>query len=352
MARNQGPPTPEDDAQPFYRSGKNDARQSSARKDIDETELPPLDSGMLDLDIEEQSPFLRAQKRVQVRRSALPKKTATRMRWALVVVTIAGALGLMVFGAYEYGTRSERFRIESSDNIEVVGGQHVSRDQVMHIMSPDISRNIFFVPLEERKQQLEEIPWVESATVMRLLPNRIKIELKERTPVAFVQLGSKIELIDASGVVMNEAPGERSNYSFPVIVGMQETDPLSVRAARMHIYMKLVDALDSGGLNYTKNLSEVNLSDPEDVKVTVADPAGAVLVHLGSSNFLERYKVYVAHVQEWRQQFPRLDSVDLRYDGQVVVNPDIQGEIPATAPKESARVKKQQRAMPHKQKRH
>ena len=45
-------------------------------------------------------------------------------------------------------------------------------------------------------------------------------------------------------------------------------------------------------------------------------------MHLGSSDFLERFKVYVAHVQEWRTQFQKLQSVDLRYQHQVIVNPD------------------------------
>ena len=54
-------------------------------------------------------------------------------------------------------------------------------------------------------------------------------------------------------------------------------------------------------------------------------PQGEVLIHLGSSNFLERYKTYEAHAQEWRQQFDKLESVDLRYDRQIIVNPDIPG---------------------------
>jgi cell division protein FtsQ len=58
------------------------------------------------------------------------------------------------------------------------------------------------------------------------------------------------------------------------------------------------------------------------VKVTVADPAGAVLVHLGNEQFLERFKIYLSHVSDWRQQFQKLESVDLRYDGQIIVNPD------------------------------
>ena len=56
------------------------------------------------------------------------------------------------------------------------------------------------------------------------------------------------------------------------------------------------------------------------------DPAGDVLVELGSSDFLRRYKTYVSHVQEWRQQFQKLESVNLRYDNQVIVNPDMEGK--------------------------
>ena len=83
--------------------------------------------------------------------------------------------------------------------------------------------------------------------------------------------------------------------------------------------------LDSGGKDgarYTRQLSEVNLSDPEDVKVMADEGGGALLIHLGSSNFLDRYKLYLAHIAEWRRQFPDLQSVDLRYDGQIIVNPD------------------------------
>jgi len=85
-------------------------------------------------------------------------------------------------------------------------------------------------------------------------------------------------------------------------------------------------------------LSEVDLSDPEDVKVTANDPNGEVLIHLGSANFLDRFKIYVAHVQEWRTQFQKLRSVDLRYDRQVIVNPD-EEKAAAAAPKVKAAVK-------------
>ncbi|HTD22982.1 MAG TPA: FtsQ-type POTRA domain-containing protein [Terriglobales bacterium] len=291
---------------------------AQAEEDVDNE----LDSRVVDLDTDEESSFLRAQKRIPVRRGALPKKTANRLKQVSIALLLLGVVAAALATAYFYGTGSWRFRIDSSDNIEVAGTQNVTHGQVMEIVGGDIGRNIFFVPLADRKKQLEEIPWVESATVMRLLPNHLRIEIHERTPIGFVRIGSKVSLIDASGVVLELPPHSAAKYSFPVIAGMEESDPLSTRAARMKIYGELVHDLDSEGAHYSSSISEVDLSDPEDVKITVADPEGAVLIHLGSSQFLERYKIYLAHIEDWRQQFKKVESVDLRYDHQVIVNPE------------------------------
>ncbi len=292
----------------------------------------PLDGRLFDLDDEAESPFLRGQKRVPVKRTALPRKALDRVKILLFVLLIGGAVALVAITFYRYATQSWRFQVDSSDNIQVLGAHNVSRAQVLDVFSSDLDRNIFFVPLAERKKQLQDIPWIESATVMRLLPNRLNVAVTERVPVAFVEINSHIALIDAHGVVMEMPSGQQAAggaYSFPVIVGTTDTEPLSTRAARMAIYEKLMHELDSGGTQYSRDLSDVDLSDPDDVKATVADPQGAVLVHLGSSNFLDRFQTYVSHVQEWRTQFQPLKSVDLRYQHQVIVNPD---EVRESAP--------------------
>jgi len=290
---------------------------SPAREEID-------DARLVDLDVNEESPFLRAQKRVSARRSTLPKKTANRLLWAFAAAVFLAMAAISAAAVYEYGERSWRFRVESSDNIEVLGMHSVTKAQIMEVMGADIGRNIFFIPLAQQKMQLEQIPWVESASVMRFVPNRIKVEIQERTPIAFARVGPRIFLIDAGGTLM-ELP-QKHKYSFPVILGMNPGEPLSTRAPRMKAYNELVQDLDSGGARYSQDLSEVDLGDLENLKVRVNDPAGDVLVELGSSDFLKRYKTYVSHVQEWRQQFQKLESVNLRYDSQVIVNPDMEGK--------------------------
>jgi cell division protein FtsQ len=330
MARKSSPTISQEELYPPYAGNS----PSHARED--------LDARLVDLDVDEESPFLRAQKRVSARRGSLPKKTAHRLIWGFMAVGILGIGAVVALALYNYGEHSWRFRLDSSDDIEVTGNENVTKAQIMEVMGADIGRNIFFIPLAQQKAQLEQIPWVESASVMRFVPHRLQVEIHERTPVAFARVGPRIFLIDASGTLM-ELP-QKHKYSFPVILGMYPGEPLSTRIPRMRAYNELVQQLDSGGAHYSQDLSEVDLSDLENLKIRVNDPQGDVLVELGSRDYLKRYKTYVSHVQEWRQQFQKLESVNLRYDNQVIVNPEMEGKpkqivLSAAAAKASAGVK-------------
>ena len=314
MARKSGSTITQEELYPSANAQRS--REESSREELD-------DARLVDLDVDEESPFLRAQKRVSARRGSLPKKTASRLIWASIAAIFLCVAAIAASALYRYGEHSWRFRIESSDNIEVTGMHNVTQAQIMEVMGADIGRNIFFVPLSQQKAQLEQIPWVESASVMRFVPNRLKVEIHERTPVAFARVGPRIFLIDAGGTLM-ELP-QKHKYSFPVILGMNPGEPLSTRIPRMKAYNQLVQDLDSSGARYSQDLSEVDLSDLDNLKVRVNDPAGDVLVELGNSDYLKRYKTYVSHVQEWRQHFDKIESVNLRYDNQVIVNPDLEG---------------------------
>ena len=312
MARKSAPSILQEE---LYPPASERVREILPREEID-------DARLVDLDVGEESPFLRAQKRVSARRSSLPKKTANRLLWGCVAAALLCAAGLGAAWLYHYGEHSWRFRVESSDNIEVAGMHNVTKAQIMEVMGADIGRNIFFIPLAQQKAQLEQIPWVEAASVMRFVPNRLGVLIHERTPVAFARVGPRMFLIDAAGTLMDLTP--KHKYSFPVILGMNPGEPLSTRAPRMKAYIAMLNDLDSGGAHYSQDLSEVDLSDLEDVKVRVNDPQGDVLVHLGSFDYLRRYKIYITHAQGWRQQFQKLESVDLRYDNQIIVNPDME----------------------------
>src|SRR5260370_11992677 len=156
----------------------------------------------ISLEGDEEVQFLRTQKRVPVRRGPITKKTANQLKTTVMLAVLVALFGCLGWAAHAYGTQTSRFRIESSDSIAIAGVHNASRAQVMDVVGSDLGRNVFLVPLQERKQKFEQIPWVESATVMRLLPNRIAVSLIEPAPVAFILIASKTSLIDGNGVIM------------------------------------------------------------------------------------------------------------------------------------------------------
>ncbi len=79
-------------------------------------------------------------------------------------------------------------------------------------------RSVVRVPLGERRKALESLPWVEHADVQRVLPNRIRVEITERTPVAFLRGANELSLMDAYGVIL-ERPVE-GEFRFPVVSGI------------------------------------------------------------------------------------------------------------------------------------
>ena len=188
-------------------------------------------------------------------------------------------------------------------------------------MAPTWSGTSSAFPLAERRVDLERLPWVANATVMRLLPNGLRVAITERTPVAYVRQGSQIGLVDASGVLLDMPPDVAGDphYSFPVLTGLAETDPLSVRAARMEVYRRFMQDLDSSGEKLTDSLSEVDVSNPEDVKAVVTNGGADVLVHFGDESFLQRYRLFEQNLPQWKSQYPKLGSVDTRYDNEFVL---------------------------------
>jgi cell division protein FtsQ len=258
---------------------------------------------------------------VRIRLRGLPATKWGRIVAGCFLLFCAGLGFATYLMAKRFLLHDERFVIPSSSSIQFEGNTHVTRAQLLGIFGEDVERNIFAVSLEKRWAELERLPWVEHATVMRLLPNKMRVSIVERTPVAFVRQGSHIGLVDANGVLLDMPMDAKTSehYSFPVVTGISATDALSTRSARMKIFERFTSDLDSSGEKISQELSEVDLSNPEDVKALIPDHSAEILVHFGDDDFLDRYRRFKEHLAEWRTIYPKLSSVDMRYERQVVL---------------------------------
>jgi cell division protein FtsQ len=104
-----------------------------------------------------------------------------------------------------------------------------------------------------------------------------------------------------------------------VVSGIDAQQSLAQRKARMKVYQRLLAELDANGQKLSEQISEIDLTDPEDARVLMPEQGGDILAHFGEEKFIERYQRYKAHINEWRQQYPKLAAVDLRYEQQVVL---------------------------------
>ncbi len=254
-------------------------------------------------------------------RGGMPAGTAGRIVLASALLTILAILALIVAGVRQFLLHDPRFLIATSSEISIEGNEHISRGDVLAVFGADLERNIFKVPLAQRRSDLERLPWVADATVMRFLPNQIRVRLVERTPVAFTRHGTQIGLVDGDGVLLDMPPESAGDphYSFPVLTGLASNDSPEVRATRMEVFKRFMSDLGSSGAKVTQSLSEVDVTNPEDVKALVTGDGADILVHFGDENFLPRYQAFERHLPEWRTQYPHLASADMRYERQVVL---------------------------------
>jgi cell division protein FtsQ len=250
-----------------------------------------------------------------------PKSMAGKVLMGISLLTALSGLTIGVLYLKNYLGRDGRFRIAGSSNIEATGLTEVSRKEMLPVFGEDIGRNIFFVPLSERRRQLEEIPWVEHATVMRVLPDQIRVSLIERKPVAFVRQGNTVGLVDANGVLLSMPASSMAqhHYSFPVVTGIDPADPIASRKARMAVYLRMLAELDANGQRFSEQISEIDLTDPEDARVLMPEQGADILAHFGEDKFAERYRRYKENIAQLRKQYPRLVAVDLRYDQDMVL---------------------------------
>jgi cell division protein FtsQ len=123
------------------------------------------------------------------------------------------------------------------EGVLIDGLRYASRWRILRAFEYDFGKSVYLTPLAERRRRLLAIDWVEDAIVSRVWPDRIRVRIRERRPVAFVnvplgrQAGFKIALIDAHGVIV-EQPA-RAKFDFPVLTGVTAEQPEAQRRRRV-----------------------------------------------------------------------------------------------------------------------
>jgi cell division protein FtsQ len=286
---------------------------------------------------DEEPKYLRRQKPLEIKRRKFGKRAwkgyARVSLWAGVGIGVAGVS--YVLGHFLMASQS--MALLRPDQIQVASAHYVTPKSVREIFRVDRDHSVLRIPLEERRKQIESLPWVEQATVRRALPNTIQVDITERTPIAFLRDGNQMELIDVHGVILPRPV--KADFHFPVITGMSADMPIEDREQRMKLFASFTQAAERTRAGAMDMVSEVDLTEAKDLRATMSGlqsgsalnrPADSdwsagdapILVHFGDTDFENKFFTVLNDIGQWRAKAGRVESVDLRFDGEAVVNPD------------------------------
>jgi cell division protein FtsQ len=274
---------------------------------------------------DEEPRYLRRQKPVEIRRKKFGKRTwAFYRRVAVLSVTGIAGVALVVSGV-RFLLYSPSLMLLKPDQIDLSGNRFVPREAVIKQFLRDRNRSVLQIPLDRRRGELEQLPWVESASIQRILPNRIHIELLERTPIAFVRNANQVNLIDSHGVILDRPQGE--DWHFPIVNGVPEELPREQREKRMQTYQEFLKNINLVRAGSSDQISEIDLSSPRDLRAVMTGLSGptdpqAVTVHFGNGDFTAKYRMLAENFSQWQANAGHVQSVDLQYSRQVIINPD------------------------------
>lgn len=272
--------------------------------------------------------YLRRQKPVEIRRKKFGGKSAAFYRNIFLALLVAAVCAVSAYALGNFLLHSPKVLLLKPDQVEVTGNHIVAREAVLAPFYKDRGRSVLRIPLDTRRTEIEQISWVQTASVQRILPNRIRVDVSERIPIAFVRNGTELALIDDSGVILDRPKDQ--DLHFPIVSGLADNMPRAEREKRMQTYQEFLadaDAVHPGSSDF---VSEVDLSNPHDLRVVMAGLPGvkvaqAITVHLGQGEFTGKYRMLIENFAQWQSNAGCVQSVDLQYARQVVLNPDSSG---------------------------
>jgi len=173
--------------------------------------------------------------------------------------------------------------------VDVTGTTRTSAEEIEGLAKKVVSRTgVWRADLSAISQELSHVPGVRRAVVSRVLPDRLRVRISERVPVAVVRTAAgHLNWVDDEGVALGEMKSDDQIPAF-FIRGWNEEGTEEARkdnAERVEKYLALLREWSAAGLS--ERVSEVNLLDIRDIRVQLAGNDSQIEVRLAPGQSLK-----------------------------------------------------------------
>lgn len=234
--------------------------------------------------------------------------------WTFGLVMVVFGVAFAMLQGEQFLSADPRFRIAeesyraTDDGISVRGLKNASKPAVLRVFRADRGRSLADIDPQKRRLALRRVEWVRDASVRRVWPNRLEVEVEERQPVAIIQVAASISgdftnpvnykpmLIDAEGFLLQVNGPIPPNM--PLLIGIRGGEDVEHRRRRvLRMQQVLEDLKDS-----REHIQEVDVSDPENVRITYQIQDQQVILVLGNESFQQRVGTFLRYFEGIRDR--------------------------------------------------
>jgi cell division septal protein FtsQ len=257
-----------------------------------------------------------------------PGKNHVAGRRFVSALKISGKIGAFLLilafmlSVFVYAYTSDKFNLR---NVTFYGCKELNRKELEGIIRQDFPANILRIDLEKLKERLEKETWTKRVEIRRVLPSDLIIYVEERTPSVVLELQGELMIADRDGTMLGRYDPRFGKIDTPVFKGVLGDDAESYKlyqeenATRIHQGLVMLSEIESGLPHSTQRISEVDISDPGNLKILLVDDTAEV--YLGEKDYLKRFRALMNNFGEYQKlkdQYTEFVSIDMRSDYRIV----------------------------------
>jgi cell division septal protein FtsQ len=233
--------------------------------------------------------------------------------------------GVVVYGLYRAADLALAAHALTITNITVKGTDRMSRGEVLALLNGLYGSGLVTVNLESWRRKLLASPWVADAAIRRVFPGTVSVVISEREPLGIGRIGDALYLIDQRGTIIDEFGPSYAEFDLPIIDGLGASSGAAgalLDEGRAALAGRLLAEVHRRP-DLAQRISQIDVSDIRDAAVILKDDTA--LIRIGDDRFIERVQSYLDLAPRLKEQVPRIDYVDLRFDERVYVKPQAPG---------------------------
>ena len=247
-----------------------------------------------------------------------PRQLLRRVRWVLhlcLVFLAFVAFSALCVAGYRALLTSPLLHVT---RIHVSGCERLDPQTVIQQAQIPSGVNILSLDLDGVRDRVTKHPWIAATEISREIPDRIRIEITERKPLALIK-GQRFYLLDRQGVCFTSAaPGEHGGL--PIITGF---DPETLGPGHIlpREFILLIEDLyreSQLGLPW-RLISEIRWS--RNAGLSIFTVRGGIQIDLGSNNFgpkIAKLKKVLRYLEK-KGLHPKLRGIDLSHGNRIFV---------------------------------